>query len=438
MFLTVSNANQFNSYIQKNKFEHALRFLKENDVKFSYIDSQSVSCFDAIHKATFNHFTVHLPKLDKKDIDTLEKICIFLLEKEPHYWFKKAFNLQENIYYFFNFFLQQNNLEKVKFFTDNIKKFTNTEIEESYICYRSISSEMGELIRSSTENTKITIREISLAYSGFLSNHNVDSTEAFIDYLDDLIKNKDKRKLTYNHDDLVDFCLNLTKNKDFINIFPKIVELHTPELFKNHRKSESIDSQFPHLTSRLDFLAARIFSCMNFSRVFNGTKEKPVNKELTLPVLSYLQSINYKKNINDYVIGEFRYKFVPIALEFLLPSDSKDWPFNLGLSKEEGYKISSQYFSNFFVHLLSDSLVSTSTFSTEETKINRLTEYKKSYPEDFKKDLENFEEGLKALGLKQALNADINNIRLYFKMLISEENKINSSSNTVKIKKLKI
>lgn len=435
MFLTVSNADQFNSYIQNKKFEQALRFLKENDIKFSYIDSQSVSCFEAIHKSTFNHFTVHYPKLKKEEIDTIEQISIILLEKEPHYWLKKAYNLQEQVYYFFNLFLQQNNLEKVKFFNENIKKFTNIELENSYICFRTISPEMGELIRNSTENTKITIDEISLAYTGFISNSDIDSTESFINFLDDLIKNKKTRKLTYKHDGLTDFLVYLTKNKDFMTIFPKIVELYTPELFKNHKKSESIDEQFPHLSTRLDFIAARLFSCMNFSRTVNGIKESPIDKELTLPLLSYLQDINFKKNINDYVVGEFRYKFAPIALEFLLPSDSKDWPSELGLSKDEGYSIASKYFSNFYVHLLADSLVSTATYSREDTKINRLTEYKKTYPEEFKRDLETFEEGLHALGLKQALNADINNIRLYFKMLIAEENKTPS---TFKVKKLKI
>lgn len=435
MFLTVSNADQFNSYIQNKKFEQALRFLKGNDVKFSYIDSQSVSCFDAIHKATFNHFTVHYPKLKKEEIDFIENISIILLEKEPHYWFKQAHNLQEKVYYFFTLFLQQNNLDKVKFFNDNIKKFTNLELENSYICFRTVSPEMGELIRNSTENTKITINEISLAYTGFISNNEIDSTEAFVSFIDDLIKNKKTRKLTYKHDELTDFLLFLTTNKDFMTIFPKIVELYTPELFKSYKKSESIDEQFPHLSTRLDFIAARLFSCMNFPRTVNGHKENPINKEITLPLLSYLQDINFKKNINDYVIGEFRYKFVPIALEFLLPSNSQDWPSELGLSKEEGYSIASKYFSNFYVHLLVDSLVSTATYSREETKINRLAEYRKTYPEEFKRDLENFETGLHALGLKQALNADINNIRLYFKMLNAEENKIPSG---VKFKKLKI
>lgn len=435
MFLTVSNADQFNSYIQNKKFEQALRFLKGNDVKFSYIDSQSVSCFDAIHKATFNHFTVDYPKLKKEEIDFIEKISIILLEKEPHYWFKQAHNLQEKVYYFFTLFLQQNNLDKVKFFNDNIKKFTNVELENSYICFRAVSPEMGELIRNSTENTKITIDEISLAYTGFIANNDIDSTEAFVSFLDDLIKNKKTRKLTYKHDELTDFLLFLTTNKDFITIFPKIVELYTPELFKAYKKSESIDEQFPYLSTRLDFIAARLFSCMNFPRTVNGNKENPINKEITLPLLSYLQDINFKKNINDYVIGEFRYKFVPIALEFLLPSNSQDWPSELGLSKEEGYSIASKYFSNFYVHLLVDSLVSTATYSREETKINRLAEYRKTYPEEFKRDLENFEAGLNALGLKQALNADINNIRLYFKMLTAEENKIPSG---VKVKKLKI
>lgn len=435
MFITVSHADQFNSYIKNKKFESALRFLKGHDIKFSYIDSQSNSCFDTIYKATFNHFTVNYPKLKSEEINTIEKICSHLLEKEPHYWFIQKHNMQREVYYFFNLFLQQNNLEQVKFFNENIKKFTNTELEELYICYRPISNEMGELIRNSTENTKITIEEIALAYTGFLANPDIDSTESFISFLEDLIKNKKTRKLTYKHDDLSDFLLDLTRNQDFMMILPKVVELFTPELFKNHKAKENIDEKFPYLNTRLDFIAARLFSCMNFSRTVNGVKENPVNKELTLPLLSYLQDINYKENINHYVIGEFRYKFVPISLEFLIPSDAKDWPSELGLSKEKGFNIAAEYFSNFFVHLLADSLVSTSTFSTEETKINRLMEYKKSYPEEFQRDLKTFEEGLNALGLKQALNADINNIRLYFKMLIAEEN---NTSTTTKIKKKKI
>lgn len=434
MFETVLNANQFNSYIKNKKFESALNFLLNNDIKFSYIDSNSTSCFDSLYNATFQHFSVHGIKLNSQNISTIEKIIISLLDKEPHYWFKQSFNMQTNIYYFFNFFLQSNNLEKVQFFNTNIKKFTNTEIEELYICYRPLTSEMGELIRNSAENSKITTHEISLAYHGFNSNGD-KPTDSFLEYLNSLIKKKKERQLTYNHSELTEFCLLLCKNKDFSLIFPKIVELYTPELFKNYKAKAGLEENFPNLSKRIDFLSSRIFSCMNFDRVIDGTKEKAIDKSIVLPLLSFLQTINFKENINDYLIGEFRFKFVPISLEFLLPSNSKDWPADLGLSKEEGFKISSQYFSNFFVFLLCDSLVSKATFSTQENKIARLNEYKKLYPKQFETDLIQFEEGLKSLGLKHALNSDINNIRLYFKMLIAEENNNNT---TVKIKKSKI
>lgn len=435
MFIQVSNAEKFNSYINNKKFDLAYRFLKDNDVQFSYIDSQSVSCFDSIKKATFQHFTVHGPKLNDNEISILDKILCYLLEKEPYYWYKQVNNMQTDVYYFFNFFLQNDNTQKIRYFTENIKKFTNVELEEKYICFRKVSAEMGELIRTSSENTKITVREIELAYIDCVDNSHINSTQAFIDFLDNLTTHKKNRKLTYNHNELVNFCLNLTENTDFIKIFPKVVELFTPELFKKYKPSESIDEQFPMLSTRLDFLAARIFSCMNFTRTHDGIKQSPIDKNLTLPLLSYLQTINFKNNINDYVIGEFRYKFVPISLEFLIPSNSKDWPSELGMTKEEGFSISSQYFSNFFVHLLADSLVSNSTFTTEENKIARLTEYKRLYPLEFKKDLRTFEDGLKALGLKQALNADINNIRLYFKMQIAEEenNKVSVKAKTNKI-----
>lgn len=432
MFPQVSIANQFNSYIHNKKFDKALQLVINNDIQFSYIDSQSSSCFDAINKATFQHFTLHGIHLTDKEISTIEKILIPLLEKEPHYWFKQSSNMQNHVYYFFNFFLQTNNLEKVKFFNDNIKKFTNSEIEEFYICHRSVTPEMGELIRTSTENTKITTREIALAYDGFLYNNSDPSL--FIHFLDDLINTKKERKLTYNHDELVNFCLSVCKQPHFDTVFPKLVELYTPELFKNHKAKSDLNENFPLLSRRIDFLAARLFSCMNFDRVIDGIKEVAIDKSITLPLLTYLQEINFKENINDYLIGEFRYKFVPIALEFLIPTNNKDWPSDIGLSKEDGFAISSQYFTNFFVHLLSDSLVANSTFSTEEQKIIRLKEYKNLYPIQFKKDLLQFEEGLQALGLKQALNADINNIRLYFKMIIAEENIKSQSTKTKKNK----
>lgn len=435
MFPTVLNANQFNSYIQNKKFDKALQFVHNHDIQFSYIDAQSQSCFDTLYKATFQHFSVHGSKLNTQEIATIEKIIIPLLEKEPHYWLKKSFNMQNEVYYFFNFFLQSNNLEKVKFFNDKIKKFNNSDIEELYMIYRSVTPEMGELIRNSTESTKITQHEISLAYNGFLYNDNNDSTSKFISYLEELTTNKKARKLTYQHDELVNFCLLLCKNPNFDKIFPKLVDLYTPELFKNHKPKPGIEENFPFLSKKIDFLCARIFSCMNFDRVIDGHKEVAIDKSLTLPLLAYLQEINFKENINDYLIGEFRYKFVPIALEFLIPNDKKDWPSDIGLSKEEGFKISSTYFTNFFIHLLSDSLVSKATFSTEEEKITRLKDYKSLYPKQFQTDLLKFEEGLKSLGLKQALNADINNIRLYFKMILAEENNTNQS---VKIKKNKI
>lgn len=435
MFPTVLSANQFNSYIQNKDFDKALKFLKNNDIKFSYINSQSESCFDSIYSSTFYHFSIlHSHKLVSQEISKIEEIITLLLDKEPHYWFKKSPNMQNEIYYFFNFFLESNNFEKVKFFNDNIKKFNNSDIEKLYMNYRKVTPEIGELIRNSTETTKITQYEISLAYNNFLYDSN-NSSSQFINYLKDLTNNKKLRKLTYNHDDLVKFCLLICKNKDFDKIFPELVILYTPELFKNHKPKPSLEENFPLLSKKIDFLSARIFSCMNFDRVIDGIKEVAINKSLTLPLLSYLQEINFKENINDYLVGEFRYKFVPIALEFIIPNDKKDWPSALGLSKEDGFRISSKYFSNFFVHLLSDSLVSKATFSTEEEKITRLKNYRKFYPKQFQDDLLQFEEGLKSLGLTQALNADINNIRLYFKMILAEEN---NTTQSVKNKKNKI
>lgn len=428
MFQTVLNATQFNSYLQNKQFDNALNFLLNNDIKLSYIDSSSLSCFESISKATFLHFSVPGAKLNSQDISIIEKIIISLLDKEPHYLLQKSFIKQKNIYYFFNFFIHSNNLEKVKFFNENIKKFTNSELEELYIGSNSLTNEMGELIRDSTEKSKITTSEISLAYNSFNSN-NKNSKESFLDYINSLIKKKKDRQLTYNHSELTEFCLLLCKNKDFSFIFPKIVELYTPELFKDF-KAKSDFENFPNLSKRIDFLCSRIFTCMNFDRVI----DKAIDKSIVLPLLSFLQTVNFKDNINDYLIGEFRFKFVPISLEFLEPKGSKDWPSKLGLDKEEGFKISLQYFSNFFVFLLSDSLVSKSIFTTKEDKIFRLTEYKKLYPKQFEIDLLQFEEGIKFLGLKHTFNQDINNIRLYFKLLIAEEN----NSTSLKIKKSKI
>ena len=138
MFPSVLNASKFNSFIEQNQFDKALNFLQKNDVKLSYIDNQSISCFEALNKSTFHHFRVHGNKLSNEKILILDKIFSHLLEKEPHFWLKKSHNSQNEIYYFFNFFIQSNNLEKVKFFNENIKKFNNQEIEEKYICFREV------------------------------------------------------------------------------------------------------------------------------------------------------------------------------------------------------------------------------------------------------------------------------------------------------------
>lgn len=438
MFPTVSIADKFNSLVSERKLNQALSFMEENDVKFSYIDSKSISCFEAISSITLTQFNSFINGIRKEDLDMIAKISILLLEKEPHYWFKKLSSekSKDDIYYFFKLFLKQNNLEKIQFFNQNVKQFIILDLEKNYIFYDKISKEMEELIRDSAETTKITIEEISLAYSRF-DIENTYSTDKFVHFLDELIKNKNTRKLTYKNDELTEFVLLLTKNKDFMTIFPKIIELYTPELFKKHKKIESaksINEQFPFLSTRLDFLAARLFSCMNFSRSVNGLKEEPVDKNFTLPLLTYLQKINPKQNINDYLIGEFRYKFIPFSLE-LIPNPDKDWPDTLGLSKNEGYSVATQYFSNFYVHLLSDSLVLNSTFSNEEKKIELLTQYKTLFPEEFKKDLESFEIGLQQLGIEHTFNAKVNNIKLYFQMLIEKENQLPS---TVKSKLKKI
>lgn len=423
MFTEVLNASKFNSFIEQEQFDKALSFLHRNDIKLSYIDNKSVSCFESLYKSTFHHFRLHGAKLSYEKINTLEKIFSHLLEKEPHFWFKKVHNSQYEVYYFFNFFIQSNNLNKVKFFNDNVKKFTHQEIEEQYICYREVSPEMGELIRSGTTLSKITMEEISLAKEGFYFNNNHNAKQDFLNYLDDLIANKKERKLSYKHEDVVNFFIESYKLDGFFEFIPKIIDLFSPEIFKPLKiNKDNLENNFPHLNSRLDFIAARFFEVMNFTRNVNGMKVEPIPKSFTLPFLELLQKVNPKKNINDYLIGEFRFKFAPVALELVIPDDNKDWQTKLGISKEDGFEISSKYFSNFLVHLLVDSLLKNSTFTTYENKVQRLLDYQNSYPEQFHSDWLSFEEGLKKLNVTHAINADINNIRLYFNMSLNYKN----------------
>lgn len=423
MFTEVLNASKFNSFIEQNQFDKALNFLQKNDVKLSYIDSQSTSCFESLNKATFHHFRVHGSKLSDEQINKLDKIFSIFLEKEPHFWLKKVHNSQNEIYYFFNFFIQSNNLDKVKFFNENVKKFNNQEIEEKYICFREVSNEMGELIRSGTTLSKISIEEISLAKTGFYSKINSNSKEEFLNYLDNLIKDKKERKLSYKHDEMVNFFIDNYNLDGFFEFIPKIIELFSPEILKPLKiNKENLENNFPHLTSRLDFIASRFFSVMNFTRSVNGMKVEPIPKSFTLPFLELLQKINPKENINDYLIGDFRFKFAPVALELIIPDENNEWQKTLGISKEEGFEISSQHFSNFLVHFLVDSLLKKSSFTTYEDKVQRLLNYQSEYPEQFKKDWKDFEDGLKKLNIVHAVNADINNIRLYFNMSLNYKN----------------
>ncbi len=423
MFSEVLNASKFNSFIEQNQFDKALNFIQKNDVKLSYIDNQSISCFDSLNKSTFHHFRVHGKKLSDEQVNILDKIFSRLLEKEPHFWFKKSHNSQSEIYYFFNFFIQSNNLDKVKFFNDNIKKFTHQEIEEKYICYREVSPEMGELIRNGTSLSKISMEEISLAKEGFYFNNNQNAKEEFLNYLDDLIANKKERKITYKHEDVVSFFIDNYNLDGFFEFIPKIIELFSPEILKPLKiNKDNLENNFPYLTSRLDFIAARFFSVMNFTRNVNGMKVEPIPKSFTLPFLELLQTINPKKNINDYLIGEFRFKFAPVALELIIPDENTEWQTKLGVSKEDGFDISSKHFSTFLVHLLVDSLLKKSSFTTYEDKVQRLLIYQSEYPEQFVQDWKDFETGLKKLNIVHAINPDINNIRLYFNMNLNYKN----------------
>lgn len=423
MFPQVLNASKFNSFIEQNQFDKALNFITKNDVKFSYIDGQSISCFEALNKCTFHHLRVHGDKLSDEQVHTLDKIFSYLLDKEPHFWLKKSHNSQNEVYYFFNFFIQSNNLEKVKFFNENIKKFNNQEIEEKYICFRDVSSEMGELIRSGTTLSKISIEEINMAKAGFYFKNKDNAKEEFLNYLDDLIINKKERKISYKHDDMVNFFVDSYNLEGFFEFIPKIVELFSPEILKPLKvNKESLENTFPNLTSRLDFVAARFFSVMNFTRTVNGMKVEPIPKSFTLPFLELLQNFNPKNNINDYLIGEFRFKFAPVALELVIPDENNDWQKKIGISKDKGFEISSQYFSTFLVHLLVDSLLKNSSFTTYEDKVQRLLDYQSTYPEQFSKDWKDFEDGLKKLNITHAVNADINNIRLYFNMNLNYKN----------------
>lgn len=72
--------------------------------------------------------------------------------------------------------------------------------------------------------------------------------------------------------------------------------------------------------------------------------------------------------------------------------------------------------------MLVDSLLKNSSFSTYEDKVQRLLDYQSNYPEQFSKDWKDLEDGLKKLNITHAVNADINNIRLYFNMNLNYKN----------------
>ena len=428
MFKTVNDATIFNQLINSLDFDKALELAKNTDIKFSYIDNESVSCFDCINSITFEHFTDFGDKLSTKQVKQISSIFDSLLKKEPHYWFKKQFNGKKNIYYFLNFYLRTNDLKNVDYFTKNIYQLDNFELEEKYI-NKNLTVEMSELIRNSSSDEKITASEISLAVDNFKRRESqIDEIE---DYFDNLISQKNKRGLTYKHDEVLSLFQKTMISFKSVNIFEKMVTLFSPELQKKYKFKSSIDENFPHLSTRLDHIASRLFSIMNFKVTIDNSTQETLDKSITLPMIEFLQEISPKNNINEYVIGEFRYKFVPLALEFVEQLDSKEWTSQLGMDKENIFNISCTYFSNFFVHLLCDTLILKPKFNGEnfdrfqnpEHKINLLLSYQQSFPEQFKKDFLSLKQGMNELGLEHSLNPNVDHILLYFKMMFEEENR---------------
>lgn len=280
---------------------------------------------------------------------------------------------------------------------------------------------MKEEINNDNLDNTIHMSHYYSKYVAF-KNH-LEDGDTFMSYLDKLIESKNKKlvKLPYNQDEFVDFLYHIAKEDDFIDIFKKMNILYVNALSKKYIINKKYDSVFKNLETKLDYACSRIFTLMNFGKTIDNVKQQPLPKSLTIPFIQFLQDINPKENINDYLIGDFRYKFVPYSLELLNTNNKEDWTSLLGLSKEEGTNICIEYFSNFFVHLLTDTLLLKSNFNNLKEKVELLQEYKEAYPAQFEKDRLQFEEGMEKLGIQEIYNADISKIRYFFKIKSFEE-----------------
>lgn len=412
----VNKYTEFNQLIYNKEIEKAFEYIKNNDIKFSGIDKYSNNCFDAIKEVyrSYNFSIKYTQKADfnKDQLNTLYEMLLFLLDKEPQYYYKRSddnqyyYKRSDDKYYFLQLFIDFKDIDRFKYFYKMIESVKPSEMEKLYFNKENREKEMLDIVWQN-KSEKITIEEIQNTYY----NSNI---EEFIKYVKDI--NKTNRKIAYKHDDLKSFLNEIRMPKATEDQFLELYKEFN-NIFKNQLSKDSVYISNPKYPTKFHELLSNIISKLNYALNNNYGISEPYNKKITLDLLEYA---NTQYPSNDYIskfdiIRELGTSNIIIEKEgYDINKLSQEWKIHI---KENLHSL--------FTFLLLPKNQKGYEIVVEES-IERLLDYKERYPNEFYNDYIKFKNGFDGLNI-EIKNVEINKIILYFDLLYMEktpENKV--------------
>lgn len=299
MYQAIVNNFQKISAVQsllKDNNIHALKeFIEENNLSLNMINESGKTLNEILYDGFFQNLLRYgNPVIKGEQVKEFEDIMIYLLDKNPEFWFYDKFDGRQQSKVWFAAFLLFDNQDKIKEIMNHFPAFTEINCPQ-YIVERNISLDMIKILYEHTKN-KVEVYDIFyLAYT-----YKNSSQDIFNFFSSKTIKFDYEH--FHHHFRFLFSDLVVKDEKEFTSLFSQSIEF-----FYNKLQSKKIED------SKIIKVMREIFSSM----LFEDKEKKSLDKDYVVPALHILQHYFPKISCESYLNNDGRFSSALYSLGFL-------------------------------------------------------------------------------------------------------------------------
>lgn len=254
-FQKVSTAK---SLLKDNNIHALKEFIIQNNLSLNMINENGNTLNDILYEGFFQNILRYgSPVIKGEQVQEFEDVMIYLLDKNPEFWFYDKFDGRQQSKIWFASFLLFDNQEKIKEIMNHFPAFTEINCSQ-YIVERNISLDMIKILYEHNKNKLEVFDVFYLAYTykkssqdvfNFFSSKNIKfDYEHFLHHFrflfSDLIV-KDEQEFTALFSQSIEFFYNKLQSKKLEDskIIKVMREIFSSMLFENKDK-KSLDKDY--------------------------------------------------------------------------------------------------------------------------------------------------------------------------------------------------